>query len=146
MRKILVAGMTMFTLCVVPAFAVRADDPVPVKIFPGECTGAGSCTAASACVSTDRASLAFWRTRCDDLAETLGWSHGVFRPEPSAPVTCPADTRLYVCEGVGLVPHGPFCGGIAAFPCPEGYTCIDDPRDACDPAAGGADCSGICIK
>jgi hypothetical protein len=43
-------------------------------------------------------------------------------------------------------PQGQFCGGIAAIPCPEGFTCADDPRDDCDPNAGGADCSGICVK
>ena len=38
------------------------------------------------------------------------------------------------------------CGGIAGFPCPEGKKCVDDPSDNCDPARGGADCSGICVK
>lgn len=38
-----------------------------------------------------------------------------------------------------------FCGGIAAFPCPEGMQCIDDPDDSCDPQNGGADCGGICV-
>lgn len=38
------------------------------------------------------------------------------------------------------------CGGIAGFPCPAGKTCVDDPSDNCDPARGGADCSGICVK
>lgn len=38
------------------------------------------------------------------------------------------------------------CGGIAAFPCPEGMKCVDDPSDNCDPAKGGADCAGICVK
>jgi hypothetical protein len=40
---------------------------------------------------------------------------------------------------------GEFCGGIAGFPCPTGQTCIDDPRDDCDPESGGADCGGICV-
>lgn len=39
-----------------------------------------------------------------------------------------------------------FCGGIAGFPCPEGFVCIDDPRDDCDPENGGADCGGICVR
>jgi hypothetical protein len=38
------------------------------------------------------------------------------------------------------------CGGIAQIPCPEGYACVDDPRDDCDPNQGGADCAGICVK
>lgn len=41
---------------------------------------------------------------------------------------------------------GQFCGGIAGFPCPEGYACVDDPSDDCDPSSGGADCGGICKK
>lgn len=36
------------------------------------------------------------------------------------------------------------CGGIAGFACPDGFDCVDDPRDDCDPRAGGADCGGIC--
>jgi hypothetical protein len=42
--------------------------------------------------------------------------------------------------------RGDFCGGIAGFPCDEGLTCVDDPKDDCDPEQGGADCGGICIK
>jgi Somatomedin B domain len=38
-----------------------------------------------------------------------------------------------------------FCGGIAAFPCPAGYVCVDNPNDGCDPQNGGADCGGICV-
>jgi hypothetical protein len=40
---------------------------------------------------------------------------------------------------------GRMCGGIAGIPCPDGFVCVDDPRDDCDPAKGGADCSGICV-
>jgi hypothetical protein len=39
-----------------------------------------------------------------------------------------------------------FCGGIAGFPCPPGYTCIDNPNDDCDPSRGGADCGGMCVR
>jgi hypothetical protein len=38
------------------------------------------------------------------------------------------------------------CGGIAGFQCPAGKTCVDDPADDCDPARGGADCSGVCVS
>jgi hypothetical protein len=38
------------------------------------------------------------------------------------------------------------CGGIAGLPCPDGFVCVDDPWDDCDPAAGGADCPGICVR
>jgi hypothetical protein len=39
-----------------------------------------------------------------------------------------------------------FCGGIAGIPCPKGFVCIDTPNDGCDPAHGGADCGGICVR
>ena len=38
------------------------------------------------------------------------------------------------------------CGGLIGVPCPPGFACIDDPRDTCDPASGGADCSGVCVS
>ena len=41
---------------------------------------------------------------------------------------------------------GMFCGGSAGISCPAGYTCVDDPSDSCDPASGGADCGGICVR
>lgn len=37
------------------------------------------------------------------------------------------------------------CGGFAGFPCAPGKSCIDDARDDCDPANGGADCPGVCV-
>jgi eight-cysteine-cluster-containing protein len=37
------------------------------------------------------------------------------------------------------------CGGIAGFVCATGEFCADDPFDACDPDAGGADCGGVCV-
>ncbi len=39
-----------------------------------------------------------------------------------------------------------FCGGFANIQCSDGYECIDDPRDSCDPNCNGADCGGICVK
>lgn len=42
--------------------------------------------------------------------------------------------------------EGKFCGGIAGFPCPDGYQCVDNPNDSCDPNLGGADCGGMCTK
>jgi hypothetical protein len=41
-------------------------------------------------------------------------------------------------------PEPQACGGLGGLPCPSGQACVDDPRDNCDPAAGGNDCSGIC--
>lgn len=43
-------------------------------------------------------------------------------------------------EGPGMA-----CGGLMGLTCPDGYVCVDDPNDACDPAAGGADCIGVCV-
>lgn len=43
-------------------------------------------------------------------------------------------------------PRNPECGGIAGLQCPQGYSCVDDPQDTCDPADGGADCGGVCVK
>ncbi|MCA9609782.1 MAG: hypothetical protein KC619_29490 [Myxococcales bacterium] len=41
-------------------------------------------------------------------------------------------------------PGGVVCGGFAGIPCPGHGACMDDPTDSCDPAAGGADCTGLC--
>lgn len=38
------------------------------------------------------------------------------------------------------------CGGIAGTACPDGFVCVDDRRDSCDPMNGGADCGGICRR
>ena len=61
---------------------------------------------------------------------------------------CPPGT---VCEVQGseavctpAQSEAPFCGGIAAFPCPGAGSCVDDPSDDCDPERGGADCGGVC--
>ena len=52
-------------------------------------------------------------------------------------------------ESVGTVdqqvkPGTMTCGGFAGLLCPDGYSCVDDPSDRCDPDNGGADCPGIC--
>lgn len=36
------------------------------------------------------------------------------------------------------------CGGFAGLACPDGYVCVDDRSDSCDPNNGGADCIGVC--
>jgi hypothetical protein len=51
---------------------------------------------------------------------------------------------LVACLPEPPIEEGPFCGGIAGFPCPGAGICRDDPSDDCDPNAGGADCGGIC--
>ncbi len=47
--------------------------------------------------------------------------------------------------GTGTPAFGAACGGLAGFSCAGSATCIDDPRDECDPTSGGADCGGVCI-
>jgi hypothetical protein len=37
------------------------------------------------------------------------------------------------------------CGGLIGLPCPDGYVCVDDANDSCDPTTGGADCIGVCV-
>lgn len=41
-------------------------------------------------------------------------------------------------------PQAATCGGFAGTACPEGFECVDDPSDDCDPNNGGADCMGLC--
>jgi PrcB C-terminal len=62
-------------------------------------------------------------------------------------VKCEAGTHCEVIGGdaAACVPDPQFCGGIAAFPCPDNLTCVDNPDDDCDPNNGGADCGGICV-
>lgn len=36
------------------------------------------------------------------------------------------------------------CGGIHPSACPEGFACVDNLYDDCNPEDGDADCSGIC--
>ena len=38
------------------------------------------------------------------------------------------------------------CGGASAKTCSDGLTCVDDPRDTCDPARGGHACDGLCVR
>ena len=39
---------------------------------------------------------------------------------------------------------GQTCGGVRALECPEGFLCVDEASDDCEPTAGGADCTGVC--
>jgi hypothetical protein len=56
----------------------------------------------------------------------------IVRPPPLPPAPVPD-------------PDAPMCGGIAAIDCPGIGRCVEDPYDDCDPAEGGADCSGLCV-
>jgi hypothetical protein len=59
-----------------------------------------------------------------------------------AAVLCLEGTECGTCKSIE---YPESCGGIAAFPCPDGQECIDNPNDNCDPNNGGADCSGVCV-
>ncbi|MBK7857628.1 MAG: hypothetical protein IPJ65_03160 [Archangiaceae bacterium] len=59
-----------------------------------------------------------------------------------ATTTCNGTT---VCVDSQCVQPSGTCGGFAGLTCPSGQTCVDNPRDNCDPAHGGADCGGVCI-
>ncbi|HXJ19281.1 MAG TPA: hypothetical protein VMT03_03540 [Polyangia bacterium] len=61
--------------------------------------------------------------------------------DPCASVMCTGGTH---CDSGKCIPDGTSCGGLAGTPCPGTGKCADDPYDGCDPAAGGADCPGIC--
>jgi hypothetical protein len=68
---------------------------------------------------------------------------GEYCCNPSCGVCAPLGAR---CAAVVCDPEpGGLCGGFANIPCPDGFVCVDDPNDRCDPATGGADCSGICV-
>ncbi len=58
--------------------------------------------------------------------------------DPCASVKCAGRSH---CEAGQCVVS---CGGLLGGPCPGAGTCVDDPHDKCDPAAGAADCPGIC--
>jgi hypothetical protein len=61
--------------------------------------------------------------------------------DPCATVKCAAGTH---CDSGKCAPDGVACGGLAGKPCPGSGRCVDNPYDSCDPAAGGADCPGVC--
>lgn len=58
--------------------------------------------------------------------------------DPCASTDCGPGTR---CDKGTCVVS---CGGLSGAACPGSGKCVDDPTDRCDPAAGGADCPGIC--
>ena len=64
-------------------------------------------------------------------------------PNLCAAVLCPTGNDCDPTTGK-CVPGPVQCGGIAGIACPGQGKCVDDPNDGCDPAAGGADCGGIC--
>ena len=95
---------------------------------------------------------------CNDDAEGLGLQSQVSFPvSPNATYFIHVDSfraeGAYVlninegaCGDGGDPPNPQPCGGIAGIRCPEGFVCIDNPEDNCDPDRGGADCPGICAE
>jgi hypothetical protein len=79
------------------------------------------------------------------LLRWCGWSLavglGVAACAPVGPDDPPTDDSEHDVDA--LRPQ--MCGGIAGLPCADGYTCVDDPSDGCDPDVG-ADCSGVCKR
>jgi hypothetical protein len=81
---------------------------------------------------------------------TCSAAGGVCGALTDAGVSCPDGYRLDAKAGSCGLGGGccmPItCGGFAGIQCPEGFECVDDPNDNCDPQNGGADCGGICKK
>lgn len=50
--------------------------------------------------------------------------------------------RWEIHECRELVP----CGGVSGAVCPQGFQCLDDPRDDCDPSERGSICGGLCAR
>lgn len=46
---------------------------------------------------------------------------------------------------VRIAEEMPPCGGKMGAQCPEGWVCVDDASDGCDPELGGKDCGGVCV-
>lgn len=63
------------------------------------------------------------------------------------PSSAPRDSA---CQGASCAPEvdppsAPLrCNGADASACPEGYRCVDDAADTCDPATG-TECGGVCV-
>jgi len=87
---------------------------------------------------------------CGGMVPVGGPGGGGGRSCPSW-ARCMSDPRVQgcgvACDGAGIcVPkRARQCGGFQGLGCPGGQQCFDDPTDTCDPASGGADCTGICL-
>lgn len=67
---------------------------------------------------------------------------------PDGNCWCDADCVEFgdCCSDYEATCEAQFCGGFGGLECPDGFTCVDDPNDGCDPDNGGADCGGICVE
>lgn len=148
---------------------VKIDPPrwVDASVAPGPSVDAGAaaplsglfgtrCDANRPCPSDQACVVGSYSYGCSTKAAGYCQPRAKVCPEIAAPVCgCNAKTYANACEaaeagvqvqyrgacGVG----GPACGGFAGTACPGLGECVDDPSDDCDPQAGGADCSGVCI-
>src|SRR5215204_7006953 len=100
-----------------------------------------------------------WEARCDRAARRGGETMDYVRFDRWTKTLSRRRSRRGLLAGVAgaivaltsqrrgsaqiSTPSG-MCGGLAGFSCPEGFECVDDPGDSCDPATGGADCAGVC--
>ena len=69
---------------------------------------------------------------------------------PNYLFTCDSANDYCVFNPARITNSTVSCGGITGKPCPsvvgsKPLQCVDDPRDNCDPASGGADCGGLCV-
>lgn len=108
------------------------------------------CPASQICplyvVRETRTPICNARSQCQ-MVEPFGMHCGGFIRNAHQ---CPGEysCRLALIADVGgiCVPATfQTCSGIGARPCDTGFQCVDDPADSCNPANGGADCSGICV-
>ncbi len=81
---------------------------------------------------------------------STSYATGNLKWNKSKCTTCPRGQECINISGTGRVNNTiciepVFCGGFAGFLCKPGMTCIDDPRDGCNPDKGGRDCGGLCI-
>ena len=131
---------------------VRDDEPPKCGGFSGSL-----CPTGYDCLDDPR----------DDCDPNTGGADcpGICRPAPSPQCKSDADCPVIgapcrMCpDGTAACPRSFCADGMcrADFPtcgtavscgsegCKPGYTCADDPNDTCDPAAGAANCPGICV-
>lgn len=128
---------------------VQVDpDPMDAAVVDAGLADAGSSDAGAlqTCVITGCAG-----DLCESVAEATSCA---WRPEYGCFAGAVCARRAGGCDWVSTaaldacLEHARLrpCGGILGTPCPSGQICADDPRDACEPAAGGADCGGLCVE
>ena len=107
-------------ICVEPTEPGGCEGPNPAGCFTTGCPGDQQCVAEGCTPSS---------CSCDEEA-------GLW--------ICTKDCGGGICVD-GIDEPAP-CGGIMGLLCKDGFECVDDPSDGCDPKKGGADCPGICVE